>query len=438
MNLHGQANTTRNATKARRYFQMAAEQGDGDGMANLAAMLTNGDGGAATESEIPRSEAQKLDAKVDAKATAFRWAELAALSGHTKATILLADFLRDGVGVVPDAESAAWMYRKVAERAPTLGLCLRQALEWQMLSTGPATETETETEGQEGEWERAVLLYRMGCEVGFEVACSNAIYMIEQDVLGGSGWPKAFSHALRARAREPDRKGDGGLTQAWAMMTRVEVGHGQRLLRRWLGVLASLYQHASDSENTEAMLQVIISLPPSLPHSSPAPFSLSVSLSLSDTRLGYAAVGQLAVLRLRHLHTKRDRDRDSDRMRSTTRMCGTATATVRASQRRRESQRDRDTEWQEKRERRQDNRCAEVVQRCKGPREQPGVQLPSPLPRALCLSDRLGLFSGCLGGRDGVDAFRHARGTTHAAVSLCLSERDTRRGRDTRRRRERQ
>eukprot|EP01044_Picomonas_judraskeda_P007529 COSAG03_NODE_813_length_5757_cov_3.039236_1_plen_83_part_10 len=83
------------------------------------------------------------------------------------------------------------MYRKVAERAPTLGLCLRQALEWQMLSTAPAKEPEPEPEGAEGaeagEWERAVLLYRMGCEVGYEVACSNAIYMIEKDVLGGSG-----------------------------------------------------------------------------------------------------------------------------------------------------------------------------------------------------------------------------------------------------------
>jgi TPR repeat protein len=128
MNLHGQANTTRNATKARQYFQMAADQGDGDGMANLAAILTNGDA-STTPGGHHRSASEIIEDKIKAKAEAFRWAELAAAGGHTKASILLGDFFRDGVGTMPDAEQAAWMYRKVAERAPSLGLVLRQALE---------------------------------------------------------------------------------------------------------------------------------------------------------------------------------------------------------------------------------------------------------------------------------------------------------------------
>ena len=128
MNLHGQANTTRNATKARQYFQMAADQGDCDGMANLAAILTNGDA-STTPGGHHRSASEIIEDKIKAKVEAFRWAELAAAGGHTKASILLGDFFRDGVGTMPDAEQAAWMYRKVAERAPSLGLVLRQALE---------------------------------------------------------------------------------------------------------------------------------------------------------------------------------------------------------------------------------------------------------------------------------------------------------------------
>ena len=61
------------------------------------------------------------------------------------------------------------MYRKVAERAPSLGLVLRQALEWQMLSTGPteishgaATANSQQWVESGGEWERAVLFYRIG------------------------------------------------------------------------------------------------------------------------------------------------------------------------------------------------------------------------------------------------------------------------------------
>lgn len=179
-------------------------------MTNLAAVLTNGHGAAPLDR--PQSAAELLAQKIESKAEAFRWAELAAAGGHTKASILLGDFFRDGaygfqacvsgrcpasllmqvadtalrwhcnvaivagVGVTPDAESAAWMYRKVAERAPSLGLVLRQALEWQMLSTGPteisqgaAEETIEDAissnhwlENGEGEWERAVMLYRIG------------------------------------------------------------------------------------------------------------------------------------------------------------------------------------------------------------------------------------------------------------------------------------
>ena len=63
-------------------------------MANLAAMLTNGQG--ATPSNRIPSAAEQLALKIEAKAEAFRWADLAASGGHIKASILLGDFFRDG------------------------------------------------------------------------------------------------------------------------------------------------------------------------------------------------------------------------------------------------------------------------------------------------------------------------------------------------------
>ena len=108
-----------------------------------------------------------------------------------------------------------------------------------------------------------------GAEIGYEVAAENAIYMIENDVFGGSGWPKALRHtlaysphqvsgAVAAAGEEAER--DGLLIQGWKdiwrMLTMTELEYGRQLLQQWLDVLVALYQHASDSENTEAMLQL--------------------------------------------------------------------------------------------------------------------------------------------------------------------------------------
>jgi TPR repeat protein len=116
-----------------------------------------------------------------------------------------------------------------------------------------------------GEWERAVNYYRIGAEIGYELAADNAIWLIENDVFGGSGWPKAFRHTM-AESADPlilaveGREDAGALMDAvsavWRRLTTVDVQRGEQLLQRWLGVLVALYQHASDSENTEAMLQL--------------------------------------------------------------------------------------------------------------------------------------------------------------------------------------
>ncbi len=147
-----------------------------------------------------------------------------------------------------------------------------------MVSTGPAEisqnvadVTREHNDGWQwsgsgaGEWERAVTYYRIGAEIGYELAADNAIWLIENDIFGGSGWPKAFRHTLADSADPlvaPADKGTNAgapmevLAEIWRMLTTVEVQHGQRLLQLWLGVLVALYQHASDSENTEAMLQL--------------------------------------------------------------------------------------------------------------------------------------------------------------------------------------
>eukprot|EP01045_Picozoa_sp_COSAG04_P029855 COSAG04_NODE_5014_length_1781_cov_1.618906_1_plen_575_part_10 len=164
MYLQGQGNVTRNQSKAREYFQMAAESGDGDGMANLASLLGSGVGIAAADRQ-------------EAAMEGYAWAREAAAVGHTKGTLLLADFTRDGVGTEARAEEAAWLYRRVAERAPALGLVLRQALEWHLLSAGPsegeAREHFENAAHGDGAFARSVVLYRLGAEVGHAVRLSD-------------------------------------------------------------------------------------------------------------------------------------------------------------------------------------------------------------------------------------------------------------------------
>eukprot|EP01052_Picozoa_sp_SAG31_P021267 SAG31_NODE_1636_length_7681_cov_4.278423_2_plen_699_part_00 len=85
MHLHGQANVTRNRTKALGYFRMAAERGDGDGMANLAAVLRM-----AAPVVLPAAEREANLTWETNETQAFAWAARSSARGHTKGTYLLA------------------------------------------------------------------------------------------------------------------------------------------------------------------------------------------------------------------------------------------------------------------------------------------------------------------------------------------------------------
>ena len=136
----------------------------------------------------------------------YAWAREAAAVGHTKGTLLLADFTRDGVGTEARAEEAAWLYRRVAERAPALGLVLRQALEWHLLSAGPSEgevreHFENAAHG-DGAFARSLVLYRLGAEVGHAVRLSdsqrlcNPLNRMNRDCVSGGGAQCCVPHRV--------------------------------------------------------------------------------------------------------------------------------------------------------------------------------------------------------------------------------------------------
>jgi hypothetical protein len=128
---------------------------------------------------------------------------------------------------------------------------LRQALEWQMIAVG----------AEDVEWARAVRLFQVGSEIGYEVAADNAIHMIERDVFGGSGWVKAFAPLWRGVGNDPrqalsDKNALTKLSEWWVSKLLPDPRQSYHALERWMETLASLHQDAADSENTGSMLQL--------------------------------------------------------------------------------------------------------------------------------------------------------------------------------------
>ena len=99
-------------------------------------------------------------------------------------------------------------------------------------------------------------------QVGYEIAADNAIFMIEKDVFGGSGWVKALAPLWRgvggsdARQAEEDKTALTTFGEWWVRQLLPNPRQSYLLLRRWLALLARLHQSAADSENVGSMLQM--------------------------------------------------------------------------------------------------------------------------------------------------------------------------------------
>ncbi|KAJ0694818.1 putative ERAD-associated E3 ubiquitin-protein ligase component HRD3 [Helianthus annuus] len=135
----------KNYTKAKEYFEKAAENKEAGGHYNLGVMYLKGIG-------------VKKDVKI-----ACNYFIIAANAGQPKAFYQLAKMFHTGVGLKKNLPMATSLYKLVAERGPWNSLS-RWALESYL----------------KGEIGKAFLLYSRMAELGYEVAQSNAAWILDK------------------------------------------------------------------------------------------------------------------------------------------------------------------------------------------------------------------------------------------------------------------
>ncbi|KAL9440981.1 hypothetical protein AB3S75_019624 [Citrus x aurantiifolia] len=135
----------KNYTKAKEYFEKAADNEEAGGHYNLGVMYYKGIG-------------VKRDVKL-----ACKYFLVAANAGHQKAFYQLAKMFHTGVGLKKNLHMATALYKLVAERGPWSSLS-RWALESYL----------------KGDVGKAFLLYSRMAELGYEVAQSNAAWILDK------------------------------------------------------------------------------------------------------------------------------------------------------------------------------------------------------------------------------------------------------------------
>ena len=173
-NLYG-LSVDRNVTKARHHFQRAANEGDAGAMHSLGILRIKGLG-------VRRDYAKAL-----------RLFQQSAKQGHTLAQNKLAQMKLLGLGAPPSCEDAALTFKSVAEHGPWSDMMKIAYRRFQQRDYGPAL------------W-----LYRMLAGEGYNIAESNAAFLLEQNAVKGIKplsvffntylRPYVFSQALLQRA----------------------------------------------------------------------------------------------------------------------------------------------------------------------------------------------------------------------------------------------
>ncbi|GMJ14894.1 EMS-mutagenized bri1 suppressor 5 [Hibiscus trionum] len=135
----------KNYTKAKEYFEKAADNDDAGGHYNLGVMYLKGIG-------------VKKDVKI-----ACKYFIVAANAGQPKAFYQLAKMFHTGVGLKKNLPMATALYKLVAERGPWSSLS-RWALESYL----------------KGDMGKAFLLYSRMAELGYEIAQSNAAWILDK------------------------------------------------------------------------------------------------------------------------------------------------------------------------------------------------------------------------------------------------------------------
>ncbi|KAH7416365.1 hypothetical protein KP509_14G087900 [Ceratopteris richardii] len=209
----------RNYTMARDFFKRAADNNDPDGHYNLGVLYLKGKG---------------VEKNLEAASKCF---VVAANARHPKAYYQLAKLFQKGLGVKKDLAIATHLYKTVAEGGPW-GSLMRWALSSYL----------------KGEIGKALLLYSRAAELGYEIAQSNAAWILEkyqedEYCLGESGFCKTGERYRRAHTFWWHASEQGNDDAALLIGDAYYYGRGtERDLER----AASAYNHARLQQNAQA------------------------------------------------------------------------------------------------------------------------------------------------------------------------------------------
>ncbi|PIN22874.1 Extracellular protein SEL-1 [Handroanthus impetiginosus] len=213
----------KNYTKAKEYFEKAVENEELGGVYNLGVMYLKG-----------------LGVKRDLKIAANNFA-LAANAGQPKAFYQLAKMFHTGVGLKKNLPMATALYKVVAERGPWSSLS-RWALESYL----------------KGDIGKSFLLYSRMAEMGYEVAQSNAAWILDKYgersmCMGASGLCTDAERHQRAHALWWKASVQGNEHAALLIGDAYYYGRGTE---RDYDRAAEAYMHAKSQSNAQAMFNL--------------------------------------------------------------------------------------------------------------------------------------------------------------------------------------
>ncbi|XP_047941801.1 ERAD-associated E3 ubiquitin-protein ligase component HRD3A-like [Salvia hispanica] len=213
----------KNYTKAKEYFDKAAENDEPCGFYNLGVMYLKGLG-------------VKRDLKI-----ATKYFALAANAGQPKAFYQLAKMFHTGVGLKKNLHMATALYKLVAERGPWSSLS-RWALESYL----------------KGDIGKAFLLYSRMAEIGYEVAQSNAAWILDKYgersmCMGVSGHCTDAERHQRAHVLWWRASEQGNEHAALLIGDAYYYGRGTE---RDFDRAAEAYMHAKSQSNAQAMFNL--------------------------------------------------------------------------------------------------------------------------------------------------------------------------------------
>ncbi|KAH0459806.1 hypothetical protein IEQ34_010469 [Dendrobium chrysotoxum] len=213
----------KNLTKAREYFEKAAENKEPGGHYNLGVLYLKGIG-------------MKKDVTL-----ACKYFLTAANAGQPKALYQVAKLFQKGIGLKKNLLMATYLFKMVAERGPWSSLS-RWALESYL----------------KGDVGKALLLYSRMAELGYEVAQSNAAWILDRYgehsmCLGESGFCTDSERHLRAHSLWWQASEQGNEHAALLIGDAYYYGRGtEKDFER----AAEAYMHAQSQSNAQAMFNL--------------------------------------------------------------------------------------------------------------------------------------------------------------------------------------